>query len=63
MNKERNPLWRKGNRNIFCPFYSECLDDAIEGSWEDWDCDDCRYKLNYENRPWVYLTVRESIEY
>jgi hypothetical protein len=63
MNKERNPHWRKGNRNISCPFYSECLDDAIKGSWEDWNCDGCRYKLNYENRPWVYLTVRESIEY
>jgi hypothetical protein len=63
MKTERNPLWRKGNRNISCPFYSECLDDAIKGSWEGWDCDDCPYKLNYENRPWVFLTVTDSIEY
>jgi hypothetical protein len=62
MNTERNPLRGKGSRNIFCPFYSECLDDAIKGLWESWDCDDCRYKLNYENKPWIYLTVRD-VEY
>jgi hypothetical protein len=63
MNAKRNPVWRKGNRNIFCPFYTECLDHVIKRTWEDWNCDDCRYKFNYENRPWVYLTVRDSIEY
>ena len=63
MNTERNPLYRKGNRNVFCSFYSDCLDDAIKGSWEHWDCDDCRYKSNHENTPWVFLTVTDSIEY
>jgi hypothetical protein len=63
VNTERNPLWRKGNRNTACPYYSECLDDAIKRSWEGWDCCDCKHKLNYENRPWILLTVADSIEY
>jgi hypothetical protein len=62
MTTERNPVWRQGNRNVFCPFYSECLDDAIKGSWKDWDCDDCQHKLNHKNQPDALLTVTRSIE-
>jgi len=63
MNAERNPLSRKGNRNVPCPYYRECLDDAIKRSWEGWDCDECKHKCNDQNRPWIFLTVAESIEY
>jgi hypothetical protein len=63
MDKERNPLQRKGNRNVFCALYGECLDDAIKGSWQDWDCDECQHKLNHNNQPDVLLTVTAPIEY
>jgi hypothetical protein len=63
MNTERNPVRRRGNRNVFCPLYRECLDDAIKGSWQDWDCEDCRHKLNHKNEPDPLLAVRPSIEY
>jgi two-component system, response regulator, stage 0 sporulation protein F len=62
-NTERNPAWRQGNRNIFCPLYRECLDDAINGSWQDWDCGDCPHKLNHTNEPDPLLAVTRSIEY
>jgi CheY-like chemotaxis protein len=62
-NTERNPVWRQGNRNIFCPLYRECLDDAIKGSWQDWDCGDCPHKLNHTNEPDPLLAVTRSIEY
>jgi CheY-like chemotaxis protein len=62
-NAERNPVWRQGNRNIFCPLYRECLDDAIKGSWQDWDCGDCPHKLNHTNEPDPLLAVTRSIEY
>jgi len=62
MNTERNPLRRQGNRNVFCAFYRECLDDAIKGSWQDWDCDDCQHKLNHKNQPDPLLTVTRLIE-
>jgi len=63
MNIERNPVQRRGNRNVFCPLYRECLDDAIKGSWQDWDCDDCPHKLNHKNEPDPLLAVARSIEY
>ena len=63
MNTERNPLCRKGDRNTSCPYYRQCLDDAIKRSWERWDCGECEHKYNYENRPWIFLTVAEAIEY
>jgi len=63
MNTERNPVQRRGNRNVFCPLYRECLDDAIKGSWQDWDCDDCPHKLNHKNEPDPLLSVARSIEY
>jgi DNA-binding NtrC family response regulator len=60
---ERNPVRRRGNRNVFCALYRECLDDAIKGSWQYWDCDDCRHKLNHKNEPDPLLAVTRSIEY
>lgn len=63
MNTERNPVQRRGNRNVFCPLYRECLDDAIKGSWQGWDCDDCPHKLNHKNEPDPLLAVARSIEY
>ena len=63
LNTERNPIQRQGNRNIFCPLYRECLDDAIKGSWQDWDCGDCPHKLNHTNEPDPLLAVTRSIEY
>ena len=63
LNTERNPVRRQGNRNVFCPLYRECLDDAIKGSWQDWDCDDCPHKLNHKNEPDPLLAVTQSSEY
>jgi len=62
-NTERNPVRRQGNRNIFCPFYRECLDDAIKGSWQNWDCGDCPHKLNHKNEPDPLLAVTQWVEY
>jgi len=62
-NTERNPVRRQGSRNIFCPFYRECLDDAIKKSWQDWDCGDCPHKLNHQNEPDPLLAVTQWVEY
>lgn len=62
-NIERNPVRRQGNRNIFCSFYKECLDDAIKESWRDWDCGDCPHKLNHQNEPDPLLAVTQWVEY
>ena len=32
-----NPLRTTGDRNVFCPFYNGCLDQAVKQPWEDWE--------------------------
>jgi len=44
MDKDQNPLHTIGERNVFCPYYSNCLDYAAKRYWEYWACLDCRYK-------------------
>ncbi|NVM22606.1 MAG: hypothetical protein HWN68_12615 [Desulfobacterales bacterium] len=39
------PVHRSGNKNIYCPFYSNCLDHAAKRYWQYWDCSECRHKL------------------
>jgi hypothetical protein len=39
-----NPICKKGERNIYCPFYSDCLDHAVNQFWRYWSCFQCPYK-------------------
>jgi len=45
MKLNSNPLHKRGNRNIFCPYYEACLDHAVEQRWRYWNCSECRHKL------------------
>ena len=44
MNKERKPVYKKGEKNAFCPFYGTCLDEAVKKSWAFWDCSECEHR-------------------
>jgi len=63
MQTRRNPVHQSGERNAFCPFYSHCLDKAVERGWEDWDCSFCSHRFNQEARPEIRLTVNDNIAY
>ena len=63
MNPTCNPIPRQGVRNLFCPYYSECLDYVIEMSWDDWDCGDCHNRLIQEDKPEISLADSASIAY
>jgi hypothetical protein len=63
MNTKCNPIHKKGDRNVFCPYYGNCLDYAIEKSWEYWDCCDCGYQFNEEGSPELQLTASGTIAY
>ena len=43
-----NPVLKKGDRNLFCPNYCQCLDFAILKSWDFWACIDCRHKMSVQ---------------
>ncbi len=38
------PVSIKDYRNLFCPYYNDCLSYAVENTWEHWSCLDCGYK-------------------
>jgi len=44
MKKRRKPVQSRGYRNVFCPYYINCLDHASKKHWEYWSCFHCRHK-------------------
>jgi hypothetical protein len=48
MEKDKNPVHNKGYRNVFCPYYRNCLDYASKHYWECWTCLKCRHKQEEE---------------
>lgn len=40
-----NPIPAKGERNIYCPYYNNCLDYAVQDWWDSWNCSQCPYRL------------------
>jgi len=45
MEPKANPIPKQGERNVNCPFYNDCLDYAVKGSWQSWNCSQCSHKL------------------
>jgi hypothetical protein len=45
MDPKANPIHKQGERNIFCPYYNNCLDYAVKRSWQSWNCSQCPHKL------------------
>ena len=46
MGKKCNPIGRRGDRNVFCSNYNDCLDTAITRSWNTWNCCHCPLRFN-----------------
>jgi hypothetical protein len=44
MEPKPNPIRKRGERNIYCPFYSDCLDHAVIQFWQYWSCSQCPYR-------------------
>jgi len=58
-----NPSPKNGARNVFCPYYSKCLDTVIQNAWMSWDCHLCGERFNGGAKPEFELTVNHSIAY
>jgi hypothetical protein len=58
-----NPTPDQGSRNVFCPYYSECLDSVIKRAWMSWHCRLCGERFNQAARPELALTVNHSVAY
>ena len=44
MDQNPNPIRKNGDRNVFCPYYGDCLDHAAKLYWQNWDCSECPHK-------------------
>ena len=44
MNRKPKPVHKQGERNLFCPYYDDCLDQAVRKNWADWDCRGCAHR-------------------
>jgi tRNA(Ile2) C34 agmatinyltransferase TiaS len=58
-----NPTQRRGKRNVFCSFYSECLDIAIGKGWMHWNCAKCEQRFNKEAEPELPRNVNYHVAY
>jgi hypothetical protein len=63
MEPKPNPICKRGERNIFCPFYSDCLDKAINQFWQCWTCSTCAYRKTKSIDEAEYSADGEEIEY
>jgi len=41
---DQNPIHAEGYKNVFCPYYGDCLDHAVKYYWEYWACLECHHK-------------------
>lgn len=58
-----SPSHKKGERNIFCPHYCNCLDIAIKKSWDYWACMECRFKENKQYMDEYPYTNSDTVLY
>ena len=58
-----NPICKRGERNIYCPFYSDCLDQAISKFWNYWSCSKCSYREIRSLDEVVHIVDIEVLEY
>lgn len=63
MQEERNPISRSGDRNVLCPLYRECLDQAVREAWADWDCSECAYRLTEDIRSDGQFTLSNPVDF
>ncbi|MEA1948814.1 MAG: hypothetical protein U9N83_16115 [Thermodesulfobacteriota bacterium] len=48
MDQNPNPIRNNGEKNIFCPYYKDCLNHTAKLHWQNWDCSECPHKLTQQ---------------
>jgi len=63
MNHNENPVRTRGHKNVFCPYYGNCLDYAVELHWEYWTCLHCQHNQNETFVEDALLLARDTDPY
>lgn len=61
--KTMNPSQLRGSRDIYCPYYSACLDLVIKKQWMDWSCSKCEQGFKREKEMEIPINVNYHIAY
>ena len=59
----RKPKRGEGERNVFCFYYGECLDEAIDREWGSWECSRCLHRKDRRAAPEMQLSANHAIAY
>jgi hypothetical protein len=63
MEPKAKPTPKQGERNLYCPFYNDCLDYAINNCWRYWNCSQCPHKRMQSTAEWEYEVNDEGLYY
>jgi len=63
MDRKWMPSRRRGERNIFCPHYGDCLDYAVKRAWVQWSCLQCMGRFDREPLEEEAFTSQETVCY
>ncbi len=63
MKKNQSPIHTAGHRNVFCPYYSDCLDHAAKSHWAYWSCLKCQHKQEQDSVTDVLLSPEGDYPY
>ena len=61
MEPDLNPLNEDGQRNLFCPYYRQCLDVAAKNQWPFWSCEGCTHRYEMEELTDGVLTYADAL--
>jgi hypothetical protein len=45
MYQKPNPIPKRGNRNLYCSHYRDCLNQAVRHQWDSFACIECHLEL------------------
>jgi hypothetical protein len=48
MQPRPSPMNNAGPRNLFCPYYEDCLGHAAARRWRAWHCSKCAHRFRKE---------------
>jgi hypothetical protein len=63
MYQKPNPIPKRGNRNLCCSHYRECLNQAVSLQWDSFACIECYLELTPGIKPERFMTSGDTTPY
>ena len=60
---DQKPIHAQGHKNVFCPYYRDCLDHAAKYHWGYWSCLECKHKQKQRSATDVLLSPEGDYPY